>query len=318
MCGLFASFALSSAVLAEAPDVVARRYDFVGEVLIARGNELLLDKGYGPIAPSGGAQHVAGERWRLASITKQIAAALILRGGESALDAQVPGLRPAISLRALLTHHSGLPNPDSTPPGDGGVPIFYARPIPDLKFCTASPPQPGAAFSYNNCDYLVAAGGRTFSWPAGMAMARKNEIGIPGFVGGRPEPSFQLASWGAAGGLLGTARALWSFDRSLMSGTLLSPTARAALWQPEGGGSAQATGQWVFTAALHGCAAPKRIVQRDGEIYGVQARNFLLPDDDLVVILFTNRSSDDFKLGEVWEQKGFVYDLISAAACKSG
>jgi D-alanyl-D-alanine carboxypeptidase len=40
-----------------------------------------------------------------------------------------------------------------------------------------------------------------------------------------------------------------------------------------------------------------------------------LPDDDLVVIVFTNRSSDDFTMGEVWQQSGFVYDLLSAAAC---
>ena len=48
----------------------------------------------------------------------------------------------------------------------------------------------------------------------------------------------------------------------------------------------------------------------------MQARNFILPDDDLVVIVFTNRSSDDFEIGEVWQGKGFAYDLLSAAvAC---
>ncbi|MCE3519065.1 hypothetical protein LXJ58_30405, partial [Escherichia coli] len=86
-------------------------------------------------------------------------------------------------------------------------------------------------------------------------------------------------------------------------------------WTPEGNGSYQALGQWVFPGRFKGCAAPKRIVQRDGEIYGIQARNFILPDDDLVVIVFTNRSSDDFKFGEVWEGKGFTYDLLSAVAC---
>ena len=141
-------------------------------------------------------------------------------------------------------------------------------------------------------------------------MARSGEVGVPGFVGGKPEPAFQLASWGAAGGLIGTARAVFDFDRSLMTGKLLPPAALAELWKPEGNGSYQALGQWVFPGKLKGCAAAKRIVQRDGEIYGVQARNFILPDDDLVVIVFTNRSSDDFAIGEVWEGKGFAYDLL--------
>jgi CubicO group peptidase (beta-lactamase class C family) len=149
-----------------------------------------------------------------------------------------------------------------------------------------------------------------------MTLARPNEIGVPGFVGGKLEPRFQLASWGAAGGLMGTARAVFAFDRSLMTGRLLPPAALAELWTPEGHGSYQALGQWVFPGKLKGCAAPKRIVQRDGEIYGVQARNFILPDDGVVVIVFTNRSSDDFPIGEVWQGKGFAYDLLSAAvAC---
>ena len=147
-------------------------------------------------------------------------------------------------------------------------------------------------------------------------MARTDEIGVPGFVGSKPEPQFQLAAWGAAGGLMGTARAVFAFDRSLMTGRLLTPAARAELWKPEGNGSYQALGQWVFPGQLKGCAAPKRIVQRDGEIYGVQARNYILPDDDLIVIVFTNRSADDFAIGEVWQGKGFAYDLLSAAvAC---
>lgn len=53
-----------------------------------------------------------------------------------------------------------------------------------------------------------------------------------------------------------------------------------------------------------------------GEIQGVQARNSILPEDDLVVIVFTNRSADDFAPGEVWQRSGFAYDLLSAAACR--
>jgi CubicO group peptidase (beta-lactamase class C family) len=148
-----------------------------------------------------------------------------------------------------------------------------------------------------------------------MAMARDGGRGVAGYVGGRAEPAFRLASFGAAGGLTGTARAVFRFDRSLMTGRLLNPARRAELWTPEGGRSYQALGAWVFPGRLAGCAAPVRIVQRDGEIGGVQTRNYIMPDADMVVVVFTNRSSDDFPIGEIWQGKGFAFDLLSAAVC---
>ena len=311
-----------------AVDAVARRYGLAGEVLVARGDRILLDRGYGPIRPKGRPIHKAGERWRLASITKQVTAAMIVRSaGVASLDRPIsePAERARIgqvTLRHLLTHHTGLPNPDATPADAQGVPAFYRAAEPDFGYCLSKPPTPGAPFSYNNCDYVIASfvlaldGANDPATVPGLRWAKRREKGVPGFVGGKPEPAFQLSSWGAAGGLVGTARAVFDFDRSLMTGKLLPPAALAELWKPEGNGSYQALGQWVFPGRLAGCAAPKRIVQRDGEIYGVQARNFVLPDDDLVVIVFTNRSADDFKIGEVWEGKGFAYDLLSAAACR--
>lgn len=325
----FAASLLVMAVPASAqtPEEVAARYNFAGELLIARGDKVLLDQGFGTVTPDGGRPHRAGEQWRLASITKQVTAALVLRDASveslASLDAPLdfgpetqstPKGLSGLTVRQMLTHHTGLANPDSTPPDAEGVPSFYSQGT-GAAFCLSQPAQPGADFSYNNCDYLLLPKPRR--WPSGMTMAKRGEFGIPGFVKGKPEPRFNLASFGAAGGLLGTARAVFKFDRSLMTGKLLTPAALAELWKPEGNGSYQALGQWVFPGQLKGCAKPKRIVQRDGEIWGVQARNFIFPDDDLVVIVFTNRSSDDFPLGEVWEGKGFVYDLLSAAACPS-
>lgn len=312
----------------ETPDQVAIRYRLAGELLVSKGDRILLDRGYGTIAPSGGAVHKAGERWRLASITKQIVAVQLLRElGIAALDRPVDTARwsqkgmGGLTLRQLLTHHSGLANPDDTPAGADGVPAFYRKSALELDYCLSKPPTPGAAFAYNNCDYIVAGMqlGGALDWqgmaPPGVRLPTPGERGVPGFVAGKPEPKVDLGSWYTAGMFLGSARAVFAFDRSLMTGRLLPPKSLAELWKPEGNGSYQALGQWVFPGKLKGCAAPKRIVQRDGEIYGVQARNFILPDDDMVVIVFTNRSSDDFPLGEVWEGKGFVYDLLSAVAC---
>jgi D-alanyl-D-alanine carboxypeptidase len=313
------------AAAAETVDEVALRYKLAGEVLVGRGDRIVLDKAYGTIDPAGGKPHKAGEQWRLASITKQVTAAMMLRDLEKlqpgfldvplnmGTETQYSGkIINGLTLRQMLTHHTGLANPDDTPKNADGVPRFYVDAV-NYEYCTSRKPQPGAPFSYNNCDYIMLPA--VSRWPAGMAMAKRGQYGVPGFVGGKPEPRFNLDIFGPAGGLLGTARTVFKFDCSLMSGKLMSLNSRAELWKPEGKGSYQALGQWVFPGRLKGCTAPKRIVQRDGEIYGVQARNFIFPDDDLVVIVFTNRSSDDFPLGEVWEGKGFVYDLLSAAAC---
>ena len=326
---LAAALALVAApAAAETVDQVAARYKLAGEVLVAKGDKVLIDRGYGTVRPDGGPRHKPGARWRLASITKQVTAALIVKNSDLAvLDRPIsaPEERARIgqlTLRQMLTHHTGLANPDDTPKLADGVPSFYAASEPDIGYCFSVPPRPGAAFAYNNCDYILASFLLAFSGAndpgslPGIRWAKAGERGVPGFVGGKPEPAFQLASWGAAGGLMGTAKAVFDFDRSLMTGKLLPPAALAELWKPEGKGSYQALGQWVFPGKLKGCAAAKRIVQRDGEIYGVQARNYILPDDGVVVIVFTNRGSDDFAIGEVWEGKGFAYDLLSAAvAC---
>ncbi|RDE04532.1 serine hydrolase domain-containing protein [Sphingomonas aracearum] len=317
---------------AETVDQVAARYRLAGEVLVARGDTVLLDHGYGTIAPTGGAKHKAGERWRLASITKQVTAVAVMRmvaQGRVDLDAPLgpvlgTALLNGVSARMLLTHHSGLANPDDTPKQPNGFAAFYRADRPDASHCLSRAGRPNAPFRYNDCDYLLLGAflesGEGSEGEQDNALfpgtfAKGSEKGVPGFVRNRPEPAFNLATFGSAGGLVGTARGVFDFDRSLMSGKLLPPEQLKTLWTPEGNGSYQALGAWVFPGELNGCITPKRIMQRDGEIGGVQVRNFLLPDDDLVVVVFTNRSSDDFPIGDVRRRKGFAYDLLSAVAC---
>ena len=323
---IFAFFAAMASSVSAKVDAVAAQSKLAGVILVAKGDRVLVEKGYGTVAPVGGKRHDPKSVWRLASITKQVTAALLVKDDLASLDLPLAGpphtnIFGGLSMRQMLTHHTGLPNPDETKAGEGGVPSFYLNDHPDFNFCLGKAPVPGGAFKYNNCDYLLAGIALPGSldagpkWPAGMRMARAGEMGVPGFVGGKPEPHYELASFGAAGGLVGTARSVFNFNRALMTGKLLSSAARAELWKPEGGQSYQALGQWVFPGHLAGCVKPKRIVQRDGEIGGVQTRNYILPDDDLVVIVFTNRSSDDFPIGEIWQGKGFAYDLLSAAAC---
>jgi CubicO group peptidase (beta-lactamase class C family) len=136
---------------------------------------------------------------------------------------------------------------------------------------------------------------------------------VAGIVEGKPEPSYDMTAFGASAGLYGTASDLERFDRGLMTGKLLPDAQRAQMWDGQPQLGFIALGQWVFTVPVKGCAAPVKIVERRGGIGGVEVRNFILPDKDVVVIAFIDRSGFDF--GEVWQGKGFSYDLLAAAAC---
>ena len=315
---MLAALALAATTIPVKVDTVAARARLAGVVLVAKGDTVLVEQGYGTVSPSGGTKHVANERWRLASITKQIAAVRVMQAVEQGrlrlddpLESKLGPSLKGITARMLLQHHSGLANPDDTSAAAGEMPAFYRAAAPDFGYCTSKVGTPGADFSYNNCDYLLL--GKLVG--TAPLIGRYGGSTIPGFVGGKPEPRFNLATFGFAGALTGTARDVYRFDRRLMTGKVLSASSLATLWAGDPKQGYQALGQWVFPAALKGCAGPKRVVQRDGEIQGVQTRNFILPDDELVVIVFTNRGSEDFQFGELWQGKGFAYDLLSAVAC---
>lgn len=305
----------------------------------------------------------AGEPWRWASVTKQVIAVLVMQEaarGKIDLDKPVARYLPAfvspnakrITVRQLLRHQTGLPNPDDTPANAEGVPAFYTPGFtgsrdPLTGYC-AGPVKgkPGEEWAYNNCDYMVAGAlleavtGK--SWqelvrerlrkpfnalhtanPANplIGMSRISAVPPspevwPGAVAGKPEPAYDLASFGAAGAMSGTVGDLLAFDIYLAAGSFLPPQAMTELWdgQPELG--YLALGQWAFEAQLAGCPAPVRIIERRGAIGGVQVRNFILPESEIALAMFTDSAEFDF--GEIWQGAGFSHEMLSLAACPQG
>lgn len=314
-----------------------------GEVLISRFDKVTYRGRWGAEVTA------ARGKWRYASVTKQLIATLVMQevaAGRVDLDTPVatylPGFRSAnagkVTVRQLLRHQSGLPNPDDTAPSDApdAVPAYDTRGFagsrdPLTGYCAGPVKRaPGGKWEYNNCDYVVvgalleAVTGQTWqrlvrqrlALPLGMIDTGAFPTPAPvvgGSIAGRPDSDIDLTAFGAAAGLYGSVRDLWRFDRALMTGKLLPEKARAEMWdgRPELGSIA--LGQWAFTARLQGCEHPTRIVERRGQIGGVQVRNFILPDWDAVVIVFVNHAEVDF--GEVWQGKGLSYDLLSAGVC---
>lgn len=282
-----------------------------------------------------------GLTWRWASVTKQVVAIMVMREVERGtidLDKPVANYLPAFrspnastaTVRNLLQHRAGLPNPEA----DEGA--FYRADYsgsrdPVTGFCAGSvTAAPGGDWAYNICDYMVlgavleAVTGvswdklfmRDIAAPLGFEFAGAYP-GEPftrwGNIDGAREPKIDLAAYGASAGLYGNPDEIIAIDNALMRGHLLGPAALAEMWAGDPSLGYMALGQWVFEVTLKGCDAPVRIVERRGDVGAVQVRNFILPDKQIAVVAFSQTKPFDF--GEVWMGSGFAHDLLAAAAC---
>ena len=327
-----------------------------GEIAIADQRGRVLDRAIGLSDRATGRAHAPGARWLWASVTKQMTAVLVMQqveAGTLSLDGTIGQYLPdfvganggTITLRQLLQHLSGLPNPDDTPVGSGGIPGFYnetGQVVADtpraIGFCSGAPRgAPGAGFAYNNCDYLVLGAvlervtrklyarlvANRIAKPLKLRSLRLARDGAPrggatatGYTeGGKPSPAINVATFGAAGALTGTARDLIAFDRALVGGTLLKPERRALLWNGDPKLGYEALGAWSFPARLAGCTQPVTLIERRGDVGGIQVRNVIAPDLGRSIAVFINDDSVNF--GEVWQGKGLAYDILSAAFCPS-
>jgi CubicO group peptidase (beta-lactamase class C family) len=288
---------------------VLARSGFTGELMVADGDAVRVSSTTPGLMP--------GARWRWASVSKQVAAALALRqvqAGRLNLDDPVArhlpdvpaaAAHPAVTVRQLLLHTSGLPNPE--------VAALPPDPLPTCLGAATTPP--GQRFEYRNCDTLVLAAvlARVSGRPYAELLRQELTAAIgPHGVALATEPP-ALAAYGAAGALTGSARDLLAFDRALLAQRWLSPEHTRTLWQGEPRLGFVAPGAWAYPATLPGCAAPVEVVERRGAVPGVQVRNLIVPSRGVVLIMLT--PSERFEFGEVWQGRGFTHDLLAAALC---
>jgi D-alanyl-D-alanine carboxypeptidase len=291
--------------------------------------------------------------WRWASVSKQLTTAIVMQeveAGRLALDRPITDWWPEwpqvfsdqVTIRDLLMHLSGLADPNEDGPNQpSGMPFFY-RPPPGqgtmayeaTHYCAEHPrAKPGLVYHYDNCDFIVLGTllerttGKPFAQllqdriatPLGLKIGLFPPDGPPaphvrGLARpGVPEDIGNLGTYGAAGSIYGSPLALYAFDRALIGHTLLDEAATNEMWRGEPRWGQAALGQWQYRTTLAGCAAPVSVVERRGQIGGVQIRNFILPESGKALVLFTRRG--DFDFGEVWRNAGFAYRALSAEGC---
>jgi len=316
---------------------------FSGTAVVTLDDRQIYAGGIGIVNANTGLLANSETPWRLASITKQLTAVLVMQEverGHLSLDQSLGDLLPqfkdnassGVRIRQLLQHTSGLPDPSETPVTKEGVPAFYTADKADHDFCAGTPRAAAGGFHYNNCDYYLLADilrvttGRSFAALiseriSGPLKLKSLHVYAPGeteaFVAidgaDGKEPPYKMSSFEAAAGLSGSAADLEAFDRALMSGRLLRPESLKVLWQGDPNLGYVALGAWGYTVKLAGCKTPLTLVERRGGVGDVNVLNLIWPERKGALIVFSNNGATDW--GQLWQDSGLMRDLVVAAWC---
>jgi CubicO group peptidase (beta-lactamase class C family) len=333
---------VAAAAVAETRTYLKRleKLGFAGVVLVARGDEPLLAEGFGLADRERGLRWTPGTVSDIGSITKQFTGAAILKLEEDkrlSVDDPitryfdgVPADKAGITLHQLLTHSSGIQDPD--------IDDFDAVPLADyLKQVFARPLlfAPGKGYTYANANFsLLGAIIEKLSGESYEAFLRER-LFLPA---GMYETGYLLPSWGdgrlavgydgeagrwgtffersfasdgphwalrANGGIHMTAYDMLRWARALLTGRVLTPASMKKLWTPfvsEGGGTFYAYG-WSIAKAPDGA----KIVTHNGGNGIYFADLAIMPDTGLVVFLMTNVIAENKSANSLLEQIGMRF-----------
>jgi CubicO group peptidase (beta-lactamase class C family) len=288
---------------------------FMGAVLVARGNDILLDKGYGFADLEWDIPDTPTTKFRLGSITKQFTAASILlleeRGKLSVSDPvkkympDAPAAWDKITIFNLLTHTSGIPSFTSFPDYSSLEP-FPATPKQLVARFRDKPLdfQPGEKWSYSNSGYVLLGyliekiSGESYAkfvqenifTPLGMkdsgydsnaAIISHRAMGYsPGPDGLVNAGYINMTTPFSAGGLYSTTEDLLRWEQGLFGGKVLSPASLEKMTTPFK--NDYAFGLQVYT--ING----RKVIYHNGGIEGFNTHLAYYPDDKLTVIVLAN------------------------------
>ncbi len=295
-------------------DSVSRKV-FMGAVLVARGDEILLEKGYGFANLELNVPDTPSTKFRLGSVTKQFTAAAIMllqeRGKLNVVDLvkkympDAPAAWDNITIFNVLTHTSGIPNYTGFPdyPPLQGIPTtpeklvarFLDKP---LDF------QPGERYSYSNSGYVLLGyliekiSGESYEkflredifTPMGMndsgydsntaIIPHRAEGYAPGPTGIINADYADMTVPFAAGALYSTTEDLLRWEKGLYGGKLLKPDSLVRMTMPFRNN--YAFGLEVRTVHGH------KVINHGGSIQGFNTMVAYYPGDKLEVIVLSN------------------------------
>lgn len=289
---------------------------FMGTVLVARGDDVLLQKSYGKADVSWDAPNGPDVRYRLGSLTKQFTATLVLllqEDGKLRLDDPVVKYLPDapahwrdITLSELMHHTSGIPDFASfeeyahwrmvAHSHEEELAFFENRPL-DFK--------PGAKFEYSNSNYEVLGvviekvSGRSYEnllrdlilQPLHMDATGLDIDGLilpkraQGYLYAgdgrlaRARSSSMTVPW-AAGSMYSTSLDLLRWEHALFGGKILSNASLKAMTTPGLGGY----GLGVRIAERAGA----KVIAHAGGIEGFNTYLAYVPASKIAVVVLGN------------------------------
>jgi CubicO group peptidase (beta-lactamase class C family) len=304
----------------------------MGSVLVAKGDEILFEQGYGMANLELNVANTPQTVFRIGSITKAFTAALILNLQEEdklnvndALSKYLPDFPHAadITLQQLLNHTAGVydyaeSNPDLPKLArehltlDELIATFKDEP---LTF------EPGTKWSYSNSGYVLLT--KVIEIVSGMPYGEYLEqalvkpLGLTatgvedarvitpnraagyeqtpdGLLNARPiDPSIPSG----AGALVSTAPDLYIWDRALMTGKVLSEDSRQAMFAKTVNTEQPGMTSYYGDGWMMGERFGRQVIDHGGGIFGFSAMNAFYPKDEVVVVVLSN--VEDFPSAQI-------------------
>jgi CubicO group peptidase (beta-lactamase class C family) len=325
---------------------------FNGVALVGQGDAVAWSRAAGEVRP--GVPHALESVWRLASVTKQLTALIVMQevaAGRLDLDRPVKEYWPEwpatyadrITARMLLRNESGLADPNESPSSAGdNVPDFYRRSAAEADpaqaasgFCAAAPRSMPGSYRYNNCDYIVL--GTLLEKLTGRSFADLLEERIAGPLGLRTlglfDPRAPMARENVPG---------------FLGGGAAEPALNLGTYGAAGSAYAAPEDLWRFDRALMDNVLLDRVATAQmwagdpaigSAAFG--AWSYAAPvagcPDPIEVIerrgaiggvqvrnflvparrlaLILFTNRESFDFGEVWQGRGFAHDMLAAAIC---
>ena len=292
-------------------------------VLVARGDQVLFRGARGLAKVETSAALTPGHVFEIGSVTKQFAAAGLMKlveagkvGLDDPLTKYVPGYPngDAITVRQILNHTSGVTNYTAIPgymENHIRADLTTAEMIAVFKDLPPDFP-PGAAWNYSNSGYVLvgavieAASGE--SWHAWLDRSLFKPLGLrhTGYGGdlrfaalqadgytiedGKVGPArvLSMTQPHAAGALVSTVDDLLRWNRALHEGRVLGPDAYREMTTPTGKAVERGYG---FGIGI-GKARSNPALRHNGGIFGFSSSLCYLPGPDITVVVLENDDSD--------------------------
>ena len=308
-------FAQDAARMDEVVQTYVRDKTFMGTVLVARGTEVILSKGYGSANLEWEIPNTPATKFRLGSITKQFTAASILlleERGKLKLDdpikkylPEAPAAWDAITIFHLLTHSSGIPNFTNLPEYKSLK--LEDTPVAKTVMTVRDKPLdfvPGDRMSYSNSGYLLLGhviervtgdsyekfvtaniftplGMKDSGYDSNTAVIPRRAAGYAPSANGPVNAGFiHMSIPHAAGALYSTTEDLLRWEQGLFGGKLISAASLAKMTTPF-------KSDYAFGVVVQ-TASGRKVIQHGGGIEGFNTFLAYYPDTRTTVAVLAN------------------------------